>query len=41
MSWRPDDFVHPVRDPVPAGLAPDADDAISRFAAWARPKLLG
>jgi acetyl esterase/lipase len=24
-----------------AGLAPEADDAISRFAAWARPKLLG
>jgi monoterpene epsilon-lactone hydrolase len=24
-----------------AGLAPEADDAISRFAAWARPRLLG
>jgi hypothetical protein len=24
-----------------AGLALEADDAISRFAAWARPKLLG
>ena len=24
-----------------AGLAPEADDAINRFAAWARPKLLG
>jgi epsilon-lactone hydrolase len=22
-----------------AGLAPEADDAINRFAAWARPKL--
>jgi hypothetical protein len=22
-----------------AGLAPEADDAISRFATWARPKL--
>jgi hypothetical protein len=41
MSPQPDDLVtneqHSFQ--MAAGLAPEADDAINRFAAWARPKL--